>query len=65
MPNLDLSPHLKQQMPRVAVSRSPHPGVSVLVKDSPPNFKASPWKKPVHRETIGIQVYPDDKELLK
>ena len=37
----------------------------MLNRDSPPNFKASPWRKPVHRETIGIQVYPDDKELLK
>jgi hypothetical protein len=45
--------------------RSPIPDGSVLVKDSPPNFKASPWRKPVHRETIGVQVYPDDKELLK
>jgi len=38
----------------IPMPRSPIPDGSVLVKDSPPNFKASPWIKPVHRETIGV-----------
>ena len=26
--------------------------------------KASPWNKPTHTANFGVQVYPDDKELL-
>ncbi len=68
--NKDISQHLNQDIRSSKGDYSTqslfYPNIvdATITKSSPTLIKAKAWKKPVHTENVGIQVYPDDKDIL-